>query len=276
VTSSRYGVFFVLGPLLGFSWLLVLVLHPERMGGRFEYAAIGYLFGTLFGQALLASAWIALGPFWLPLRLALSLGWIAALWLSVIVALDNGPGLDFALLLGACLLGLWLVVQVPFWGLALYYGIRLSHRSAVTLQTTNRQRQFGIRELMVLTAAVAIMLGAGRALLLWLAERIGNDISREAPVFIFLAAAAIALGLPLLLAALLPRWASLAVPAVLVLIATATWWELPLVALVQGPGGGPDYWHLAWINFFTALWALLVVVILRLGGYGLATAELRV
>ena len=274
MTSSRYGVFYVLGPLLGMSWLLLLVLRPQRIGGAIEYPALGYIFGTLFGQALLASAWTALGPLRLPLRLSLSLGWIAALCLAATVAL-GGPRLEFGLLLGGCLLGLWLVVQVPFWGLALFYGMRLSHRSAAPPSTTPRQRQFGIRELMMLTAAVAVLLGAGRALMPWLSELAGNNISRGAPVLIFLAAAAIALGLPLLLAALLPRWASLAAPAVLVLIATATWWELPLVALVQGPGGGPEYWHLAWINFFTALWALLVVIILRLGGYGLATAELQ-
>jgi hypothetical protein len=78
--------------------------------------------------------------------------------------------------------------------------------------------------------------------------------------------------IPLLMAALLPRWSIIAVPAILVLIAGATLRELQLVALVQGPTGGPDQWHLMWINSATAGWVLLVVFILRLGGYRLASA----
>jgi hypothetical protein len=273
VTSARFAVFYVLGPLLGFSWLLLAVFNPEYFRGKAEYPAIGYILGTLFGQAALASAWTALGPLWLPIRLPLSLAWIGLLWLAAMINLSHGPGgLGMAVLLGACLIGQWLLVQLPFWGLALFYGLRLSHPADATPPATRRQRQFGIRQLLVLTAVVAILLGAGRALVLALAQRVGSDVSRESPVFIFLAAVAIGMTIPLLLAALLPRWSLIAVPAMLVLVAGATVRELQLLTLVQGPGGGPNQWHLTWINFFTVGWVLFVVLVLRLGGYRLASA----
>ena len=77
------------------------------------------------------------------------------------------------------------------------------------------------------------------------------------------------MSLPLLLAALLPRWAWLATGIVLTLIAIGTWYELPLVMQVYSRGGGPNIWHLTFINAFQAAWVLAVVGLLRLCGYGI-------
>jgi hypothetical protein len=70
----------------------------------------------------------------------------------------------FPLILGTTLLGEWMVLQIPLWALAIGYGIRLRHRDDVEQRDSNSSRQFGIRQLMILTASVAIVLGVGRAL----------------------------------------------------------------------------------------------------------------
>jgi hypothetical protein len=138
-----------------------------------------------------------------------------------------------------------------------------------------RQLQFGIRQLFVLTAIVAVVLGALRALVLLIIARIGDKGMGEAAIFIFLAVAAVVMTLPLVMAALLPRLAVLATLAVLVLIGVATYWELPLLSLLPKTAG-PDMWHFIFINTITSAWIVVIVGALRVGGYGLAAVNLGV
>jgi len=127
---------------------------------------------------------------------------------------------------------------------------------------------------MIVTAVVAVVLGIGRAIVVWL---ISSDEFRAGPILIisFLAIAGIVMTLPLVLAALLPR---LAVPAslvVLVLIGLATAAELPLLMALSGPvpGGGTHAGHFYGINGFQCFWVLAVIGALRLGGYGLTASK---
>ena len=268
----RYLVAFVLGPILVFSWLLLAIFEPEGPG-PIEYALIGYLIGTLFGQATLAAAWTALGPGPLLWRLPLSLAWIGALSVGFMVniAQHGGPDGFIALVIAVCLLAQWAIVQVPLWGLAIGYGLRLRHMSDPP--ETARDRQFGIRQVMILTFIVAVVLGVCRAIAVQSARHFADSNMHDAWIFAFLAGAGIVMTLPLLFAALLPRWSSVAVPGVLALIVLGTWYELPLTMILPARGGGPDFWHLAWINVFQAAWVLLVVGVVRLCGYGLTTGS---
>jgi hypothetical protein len=260
----------VLGPILLFSWLWLAVVEPNGRG-PVEYAIIGYLIGTLFGQATLASTWTALGPAPLLWRLPLSLTWIGALSVAFMVniAQHGGPDGFIALVIAVCLLAQWVIVQVPLWGLAIGYGLRLRHVGDPP--ETPRDRQFGIRQVMILTFIVAVVLGVCRMIAVQSARHFADTNMHEAWIFAFLAGAGIVMTLPLLFAALLPRWSSVAVPGVLVLIALGTWYELPLTMILPARGGGPDFWHLAWINAFQAAWVLGVVGVVRLCGYGLGT-----
>jgi hypothetical protein len=262
---NRLLVLLFLLPLLGFSWLIIVAVEPSGPS-PLEHVAIGYILGTMFGQATLASAWTALGPAPLAWRLPLSLGWIAALLfallLNVTVHFRRG-GVELVLIMGACLAAQWVLIQIPLWGLAVGYGMRLRHRDEIDIISA-RDRQFGIRQLMILTAIVAVVLGACRWIAmmttaLWAASNWAN-----APIFVFLAAAGIVMCLPLLVAALLPRHAGLASTAVVVLIGLGTWFELPLVNQV---GGGPDLWHLIFINLFQSATVLAVVALIRCCGY---------
>jgi uncharacterized membrane protein YidH (DUF202 family) len=265
---------FIIGPLLALSWVVLALFEPDGPGRAWEYIGLGYLFGTLFGQTTLAAAWAAFGPlpwFW---RLAGAPLWLLTLWASLVsnISLHGGPSDAWIIvLLGGCLVGQWLLVLVPLVGIALGHRVQLQHQHDVAArEAAARPRlQFGIRQLMILTAIVAVALGALRWLVLSLAVRLGERGMGEAPVFIFLAVAAVVMTLPLVMALLLPRWWIPAAAAVLVFAGLATFWETTLLALLPRTPG-PDMGHFIFINAFTAAWIVVIVGVLRLFGYHLA------
>jgi|GEM_PF-1592643 hypothetical protein len=268
----------VVGAILGLSWVVLALFDPDGRGRLSEYVGLGYLFGTLFGQTTLAAAWTALGPFPWYVRLALATIWLVILWgcLVMNIGLHGGPG-AMLLLFAGCLLGQWALVQIPLWGLALGYRLHFQHRTefpqANPLVGTPGQLQFGIRQLLTLTTIVAIVLAALRALVLAIIAHLDDRGVGEGAIFIFLAIAAVVMTLPLVVAALLPRWALPSTLAVLVLIGLATLWELPLLSLLPKTAG-PDTWHFIFINACTSAWILVIIGVLRLGGYCLAAVNL--
>lgn len=274
----RSLVLMILVPVLVFSWILIAAVWLDGGPGPPEYPIIGYLLGTMFGQATMASAWVAFGPLPLLARGALSLGWITCMFVAFILnlALHGGPGEpELALTMGGCMLGQWILVQVPLWGLAIGYGLRVRHRSE-SIPVGMASMQFGIRQLMILTAIVAVLLAIGRVVI---SQLLQTEITRgrsEVLIFVFLAVAGVVMTLPLLLATLLPRYALPATLLVLCLILAGTWAELPLLELSYTPGNGPDFFHLLWINAFQSVWVVLVVGILRLCGYGLIVPQMGV
>lgn len=268
MSPSRFLVLTYLLPLLAVSWLLLAVIDPDAGPGVSQHVAIAFLLGTMFGQATLAAGWNALGPLPLVWRMPLSLLWIAVLILGLLINVANHSGgseIEVVLIMAVCLAGQWLLVQIPLWGLAIGYGIRLRYRDDVEM-ATSRDRQFGIRQLMILTAIVAVVLGICRWAIVATTTLYPQSNWAEAGIFIFLAAAGVVMTVPLLVAALLPRFALLATTAVLALIAIATWWELPLVNMA---GGGPNFAHLVFLNTFQAAWVVGVIALLRYFGYAI-------
>jgi hypothetical protein len=264
-------VFFWLGPVLAVSWLTISLLDPDPGRSIAETMGIGYFFGTMFSHTTLAAAWNAFGPLPLVWRLPLSLVWIAmlALAIGINIGVNGGPQPGQAMLLiGGCLFLQWVLLQFPFWGLALRYGLRLRHIDDAGADP--REHQFRIRQLLIVTTIVAVVFGIGRAVIAATGERI--NLRGEAPIFIFLALAAIILTLPLLLAALMRSYWAPAVIVALVLIGLATAWEVPLLRMVHS-GGGPNVEDFVSINAFTAGVMLLLLTIVRLNGYSLATAK---
>jgi hypothetical protein len=171
--SPRDRVFLWTAPVIAVQWLLLVVLDPDAGSGLLETLSIGFFLGTMLGQTTLAAAWAPLGPGPLVWRLPLSLIWLAllALGLTLNLALHRGPPGDFVILMGLCLLGQWVLLQFPLWGLALGYGIHLRHADDA-LESDRRQRQFGIRQLIIVTAIVGVTLGLGRMLVARFATQI--------------------------------------------------------------------------------------------------------
>ena len=269
MVPPRLRVLLVLVPLLAIGWLCLALIDPDGRGKLQEYIVLGHLFGSLFGQTSVAAAWAAFGPLPWYVRLPLAVTWLGALVLAVAISIawHGGPAQILALLF-VLLLGQWLLMQVPLWALAWTYGLELVHRDDIGQSGQPRGRatlQFGIRQLMTLTLVVAIVLGILRGVIVWAVDYLGGG---DAIIFIFLAVAACVMSLPLVMAALLPRRAVVATLAVLVLLALATAWELPLLRLLP-KAAGPDQWIFFFVNGFTAVWIVALIGALRLNGYGL-------
>jgi hypothetical protein len=242
---------------------LLLLVFMETSG--VEYLVMGYLFGTLFGHTTLAAAWTAFGPLPLRKRLTLSLIWLLAIPVAMVCNVSYGGGPDEAIVaMAACMVGQFVFLQLPFWGLIQRYRLQLQYCEAAAQKPDPHNIQFGIKELMIFTTIVALVLGVGRLAVTYLPPYLNlRDIT---PVVIFLAVAAIVMTLPLILAALLPRFAIPAVGVVLILIGLFTAWEMPLLSrFYRGPG--LDTQLLVAINGFTSAWILSVVLIVRISGY---------
>jgi hypothetical protein len=260
-------------------WLLMAMIVPLPKGEPFdalEYACVGFIFGTLFGQTTLAASWAALGPGRLIWRLSLSLVWIGLLTLALGGSLGSvSPGAaGNALIIGACLFGQWTVVETLLWPLAIGFGLRLRPAGDLAFSPDQRERQFGIRDLLIITALLGVIFAIGRHLIKELSG--WPQFNTGMLIAVFLAVAAIVLTLPLLIAGLLPRRAALAVLLVMTLIGIATAWEGALVQIISKPPlRGPDLGHLIGINAFTAATILGGVAVLRLNGFRIGGRQKR-
>jgi hypothetical protein len=270
MVSGRNALFLWTSLCLAVGWPVLVLLDPMSGPRLAEYVFFGFLLGALLGQTTLAAAWSALGPGPLLVRFALSLVWVAVLVIVVAfnIGLHGGPS-EVPFILGVCLFGQWLLVQLLLWPLVVFYGLRLRPQEEFSGAPDRRDLQFGIRQLMIITAIVAVVLGVGRMVVINFGNRF--SLGGEAADFVFLAVAAVVLSLPMLLAALLPRRARPAVVVTILVMAVATFLELPLLRAWQAHPG-PEVWHFLWINLFTAAWVLAVAGIARLTGYRIGSA----
>ena len=257
----------------------VLAMMPEPRGGPglWEFLFAGAMFGTLFGVATLAAAWSAWGPLALLIRVPLAVVLIVVVVAAILA--NKGPGLDaqFFVAFGAAMLGQWVLVQTPLWLLSIMKGLRLRHVADLAQTGGTADHQFGIRQLMILTAIVAVTLGVGRMLVgTWKWEGHGPAAGEIALVFSFLVLCNTLATLPLVVAALLPRNALAACLVGIGFVALVTLCEVPAFELVRPSGASSDDTAIFWImNFVAAGWVLVSLGILRLGGYRLATQARR-
>ena len=269
MSRNRYLIVVLLLPLLAVSWLLLVASLPAR--GQLAFTLItGFLYGSKFGQATLASAWTALGPGPIEMRMPLSIAWIALLAIThpLREASMNLPvQVGYSLVEVGGLTGIWLLVQLPLWGLVFGYGVRLRHCSDAIESSDNRR--FGIRQLLIVTTIVAIALVVARWVVAWSAGKLNDPIWAIAMHVYLTAGLGVVKSLPLLIATLLPRFAWLALFVMLIVIAVVTWYEAALVMPVVPPGF-PDHSFLVSANGFQIAWVLVVAGLLRACGYRIA------
>jgi hypothetical protein len=256
-------------------WLFICLVQPADRRGVFGTIAVGSVVGTIFGHASLAGRWCALGPLALAHRLPLSGAWLAALLISLGCNIAGSPspeGLEVLLIYGAVLVGQWLLVQAPMWFFVRRYGLRIAHQDDLPSDIDERVHQFGIRQVMILTALVGIVLGLGRLLLGGLNASGSFGDWRGILLFAFLAFANAVTALPIVALTMLRRSVLAAIGGALALIALMTVLELPVVAMLgPGPMNAREYSIFTLISSFECVWIVAVLLILRGGGYRLTS-----
>ena len=264
-------VFLWTGLLVVIGWALVAFMDPDPPRGTLEAFSLGIFFGTMFGHTTAAAAWAALGPGLLLVRLPLALLWVVMLpaALAINIGIHSGPGVEFAVLFSGYLFGQWLLVQLPLWLLVILFGLKLRYRVASSMTSDPRDWQFGIRQLMIVTAMVAIAVGIGRLVVIHFGDRV-RESGPDGPILAFLVVVAVVLSLLPLLASLLPRYSVWATLGTLIVLALATAMEANL-ARQLGLGPRPNVWDYIALNVTTVAWVLLFASVVRWSGYALGT-----
>lgn len=270
----QYALYLGAAPLIVVGCVVLFVEHPDTTPSELlKWIIVGCILGTMFGQTTVASAWSAFGPLPLIWRLPLSVIWTALLFASLGLNLKRaGHGSPRAVAaLGVILLQQWLLVQLLLGAVARGCGVQLRRWDEAGRHLPPRTRRFSIRQMMVFMVVVSVMLFVGRVV----APMLVPDFYRagEWRFFEALALTAIATTVPLLLAALLPRWSLPATLVVLMLIGVLTVWELPLFRFFLATGPGQE--HLLWINAVTAVWILCFAAVVRISGYRLTASAPR-
>lgn len=265
MSMRRTWIWYFATPLIVLGCLLLAFLNASGQG-----FGVGYFLGTVFGHATLAAAWTAFGPLRWAWRLPLSLLWLAAVNAALawnIFRMPGGPR-ELMIAIACCVFGQFLILQIPFWGLMAGYGLQLRYFEDSLQSPDPKELQFGIRELLVFTTIIAVLLGLGRVAVS-LAPIYTPWMGPFVPIVAFFTVAAALMTAPLLLAALLPRLALPAVLLAILFVGIATLGEISLVESFQGDGQvAPE--AIVSVNTFAVAWILTISSIVRLCGYRFA------
>ncbi len=267
--------------LAKFSLSLIVLLFvastfmPAGGNGRGEsHLGVGFLLGAIYCQVAAANAWITMGTGKSGQRLLIGLVWLAscpfATTLNLSMAgLPNAGELFLFISIG--IVGQAILLQVALCILRFGFRWRIVERTQADMSGADEKLQFRLAHLIYFTTAIAILLGIGRQIVEHASITWTRRGGPEFGPFLFLAVCAALQTMPLFFSILVPgRRFWFTVPAMCILIALGTAYELPLAQLV-GIRGGPDQWHFIWINLFSSLGILLFGTITRISNYRLAT-----
>jgi hypothetical protein len=263
---SCYRVYLWAGPIVLLNWLLVAFVQLNSSSSPVDSIIRQSLTGTLFGVTTVAAAWTAFGPARFLWRLPLSLVLVTSQAGAIAIngSLYGAPEGEF-FVVGLVLLSQWLLLQFPLWGIAIGFGVHLVHASESDVNPS--QRQFGIRQLMIVTAIVGVLFGIGRAILPYLIGTV--DFFQEiVPVLTFLIFAEVVLTLPVVVAVLLRRHMMPGIAIALGLFGIGTACEVPLMQIVAA-GNGPNSSDVVGFNVGTLGVMLIHLLIVRFNGYSL-------
>lgn len=228
--------------------------------------------GFVFSQVALYATWTALGPISLFARTAGGVIATSLVALALVLCIRNSGVGHFELLWFGITMTQWVGIQLPLWVLRLYFGWRLAWPGTDLAPARPTDLQFGIRQLMMWTALVAVTLGVGRWLLTDELRNNGRDESIV--VFLVLTSFNCLLAWPIIWALLIrfawPLW--LVAAGVCCVMLTLT--EIATMKAVIGRGGG---WEFFWImNAIQSVSGAAALLGLRLSGFRLARSSDRV
>lgn len=279
-TRAAGGVWplLILGLLIVGGWNLLAIMVAAEVANPKHRPLLAIFLGTMYGQATIAAVWAALGPgpvrwrylgsiVWMVLMIAAWAAGLAALFVSNSFRV-SGWDSEWWLVVGS-VLGQWMLGQIPLWTLGWLSNQRIARADEQAGLPTLLKPQYGIRELMLLTAAVAVVLGIGRLLLPWLTSTFSQGNLREVPIFAFVVFVNLVLTLPVFLGVLLRRGAILGTLVALGFVAIATWLELSLMFAMFGNAGADVTLMFCIMNGVQAAWALAAAGLLRAAGFQL-------
>lgn len=229
----------------------------------------GILLGTVFAQASLLAVWLALGgqPFLRRTVWVLLLTTASIILFMLPVAKDAGDDWIISLFFGAAIFSQWLAVQTPLWLIRVVFGWRITAPDTLCAGAGRDELQFGIKQLLAWTTAIAVLLGIGR----WLADDIAGDDHNSflaweiAAIFLLLAGCNVVVAWPVIWAALVRRWMP-AWTVVAVVIAVILTLEEPAI-FRRVAGGGMDAELVWWVNGVHLAWIYGSLGVLRMYGY---------
>ena len=188
---------------------------------------VALMLGFVFAQTLLAAVWTAWAPMAFPWRLGSGLLAICFIIFVLTLAIRrSAPGDDIGpIVYGVILLIQWALLQMPLWFARAAFGHRLAFQEGPR-RHSGRELQFGVGQLLALTACIAVLLTLAR----WLysqgaIEEFGRDWRLFLAVVAILAAFPVLAPLPAIWGAFASRAiASLTVAAVFLAALTIAQW----------------------------------------------------
>jgi hypothetical protein len=263
---------------------VILFINPGKFGTEWAGAVVAGLFlGFSFSYVASAATWAGLGPLRLYVRIPGSLiliGMAATALIVSIIRSEPRASDHFEIIAQVCgaFAAMWLLVQLPLWIARWIYGFHLVRPAESSTDGSANELQFGIRQLLIVTAAVAGTLAMGRALL----SAPGSDRERfidpQIHTFLFLAMMVICNSLvafTVITGALLRRFAMFGVSLGFCAGAAVTLVE---VSALQRIGNSPSALemlaYLGTMNGVQFVILLTSLLALRAAGYRLAAAIL--
>lgn len=231
---------------------------------RPNYGPPGYgcFYGTVLSHAFLASFWAVFGPGNMLARGYFSCAWVAAMFLSFRF---NMPATSLSAIFALFMAAQCFVTFVLLIILRVVSGARLKHRMTAALEPEKCQRQFGLGPMILLITLIGVSLGVGRLILSYVLDK--GLVQAIFPWWFLFASAALAISLPFILAALLPRMAIVSLFVGLLFAGIVTLVELNSNVLANSPGSQRAV--VVAINVVVIAWTLLFSLALRLSGYTL-------
>lgn len=241
------------------------------MGGAPGPTPSVMMMGIAGAQVNLAALYIGLGTG--PTLKRIGIGSVAALIASAAIAFQLGrwEGLASGLILGGMVLAQALLIQVPF------VGIRWGTELRVALDTEPEHAefkgQFRLRQLLLVTAVLAVLMAVARALLPMFPW---SDLDLP-PVAMVIAVVSVLLGLnllmplPIIWAALIRRWAVLWF-FLSVVIAAALCYAAHGALITLAGRSGLQFYEFSMLGGGHFAWLMGSLLLLRAAGYRLRRA----
>lgn len=272
VSAMRSYCLFAVVAVISLGLALLAFAKPEPP----DAALLALMLGTLFGQTALAAGWCALGPYSLARRVAISFVWLAAMIIGFggNSAVPFGPpDLHPIMTFGLVVVAEWIMVGAPLWAIATWFRLRIAGDTNYLL-TRGQHRQIGLREVMIVTAVIATVLGVARwkygldgLKINWLALSVFGLLTLTASVVSIL---------PLVHSLFARNWFQLLTGAI-VLLAVAASLHISLLTFVWRRSVVD--WELCWAIFVTDLtqlaWIMGVLSLMRLAGFHVHSARDR-